>query len=151
MQSCELQRKYKILFEQGMTHISITRTPYRNEFALSAQKSKLNQNGESGQLKVESIKIDINPYFLMITLLFLAMLLSAFYLIHSNAVATKGYQLKRLEITTQELKSQEDLKNMYLAKSESMATIFQDSRLDRMKKPSQLLFIYGDTVIAQVR
>jgi hypothetical protein len=131
-----------------MSQINVSYSPYRSEFRaarLSAQKPA----AAVAQVSDEVLKIDINPTVLIVVLFLLSLLLAALYLLNFNRVATKGYQLKRLEISQQELKDESDLKTLYLAKVKSMNGILNDSLLNGMHKPGQVEFVYGENVLAK--
>ena len=91
----------------------------------------------------------ISPSMMVVGLMLMAILLSGLYLLNFNRVATKGYQLKRLEVSQQELKSENDLRTLYLAKSKSMTGIVDDGRLEGMHKPGSVEFVYGESVLAK--
>ena len=66
-----------------------------------------------------------------------------------NKNATKGYILKSLEISQQELKDQNDLKNLALAKAKAVNQMISSGAMDKMRKPGQIEYVYGDSVIAK--
>ena len=78
----------------------------------------------------------------------IAILLSLMYLAHFNQVATKGYDLRRLEADRQQLLNQYDIKNMKLAGVKSMANIIASDRVGAMRKPGEVTYVRGNTAIA---
>jgi len=135
-----------------MSNINISYSPYRSDFradrAAIAQTSILKAEELKSQAG-EMLKIDINPAALITGLFLLSVLLGGLYLLNFNKIATKGYQLKRLEVSQQELKSEEDVRTLYLAKAKSMNGILNDSRLNGMHKPAQVEYVYSENVLAK--
>lgn len=127
-----------------MNNIYLTKSPYRSGF----QRSTI-QKPKPRSASAELIKFDISPYFIMGFLMVTAMVLGLLYLINFNQMATKGYELKRLEISRQELKGQYDLTNLYVAKVKSLDHILQSNRLGPMRKPESVNFVYADSVLAK--
>lgn len=129
-----------------MSQINVNYSPYRSDFRASRTLPAVAARTYTSD---EVIKIDINPIALIIGLFITTLILGSLYLWNFNRVSTKGYQLKRLEISRQELNSESDLRTLYLAKAKSMSGIFEDSRLNGMHKPAQVEFVYGENVLAK--
>jgi len=129
-----------------MSQINVNYSPYRSDFRASRTLPNVAVRTYTSD---EVIKIDINPIALIIGLFITTLILGSLYLWHFNQVSTKGYQLKRLEISRQELNSESDLSTLYLAKAKSMSGILDDSRLNGMHKPAQVEYVYGENVLAK--
>ncbi|MBD3270483.1 hypothetical protein GF376_03070 [Candidatus Peregrinibacteria bacterium] len=129
-----------------MTNIYFKSSPIRNSFQSERsfrQKKKSNNSGS------ELLSFDISPIYIMSFLMLAIACLSVLYLISFNQVATKGYELKRLEVSRQELKQQSDLKTLYLAKVKSMDHILASNYLSPMRKPGSVEFVSADSFLAK--
>lgn len=113
---------------------------------LSASRSSL--GGTFRKIKAATLRFEFAPSMVIGGLFMIAVLFSLLYLAHFNQVATKGYDLKRLEADRQQLLSQYDIKNMKLAEAKSMANIMSSDRVSGMRRPSEVSFVRGDTVLA---
>lgn len=113
--------------------------------------SRLNSTGRSnlfamlGKAKTATLHYEFGPRSVMIGLMMVAVLLSLVYLIHFNKVATKGYDLNRLDASRQQLLTQYDVKNMKLAQVKSMDNMIQSGRMESMRHPSNIIFVRGGT------
>jgi hypothetical protein len=103
-----------------------------------------------GSVKAAVMKIDLGPSSLIIGLMLISAILMILYLATYNKIATKGYDLKRLEADHQQLMSQYDIRNMKLAQVRSLTNMIVTARIaDTMRKPATVEFVRGgDTVIA---
>jgi len=108
-----------------------------------------NYNNQPQEAAREIVKISISPVMMIILLFVMFMLLGTLYLMNFNKVATKGYILKRLEVSQQELKDQSDLKTLNLAKARAMTQMIASGSLDNMRKPGKVSYVYGDSIIAK--
>ncbi len=131
-----------------MSNIIIGYSPYRNDLR-QAKQTEIIQKKEEERAGKELVKIKFSPVFMIVSLFITTLLLGSLYLWNFNKVATKGYILKRLEVSHQELKGQSDLRTLNLAKAKSMTQIISSGSIDHMRKPSQVNFVYGDNVIAK--
>jgi hypothetical protein len=95
-----------------------------------------------------TLKFEFGPMSVMVTLFLIACLMGLLYLMHFNQVATKGYDLRRLEAARQQLTSQNDIKNMKLADAKSMARVISSDRVSVMKRPAELIYVRGNTALA---
>ncbi|MFC1751245.1 hypothetical protein ACFL2V_20885, partial [Pseudomonadota bacterium] len=77
-----------------------------------------------------------------------AIVTSLMYLAHFNQVATKGYELKRLEADHQQLLNQYEIKNMRLAEAMSLTRITETDRISAMRKANSVTFLTDNTVLA---
>lgn len=93
-------------------------------------------------------RLEFGPSTVIVGLIVIAVVMSLAYLLHFNRVATKGYDLRRLEAARQELMTQYDIKNMKLAQAKSLNTISGSDRVSAMRKPGQIIFVHGNTVLA---
>jgi len=94
------------------------------------------------------MKLEFGPSMAIVGLLLIAVLFILLYLAHFNQVATKGYDLRRLEADRQNLLDQYDIKNMKLAEAKSLATIIASDKVSAMRRPSEVSYVRGNTVIA---
>jgi len=78
----------------------------------------------------------------------LSIFLSLAYLMHFNHVATKGYDLKRLEAARQQLLNQYEIKNMQLAEVQSLTSIMESAKADAMRRPYSVSYVRGNIAIA---
>lgn len=99
-------------------------------------------------VKGKKVKFEFGPNAVIGCLLVMVAFLSCAYLAHFNQVATKGYDLKRLEADRQQLLNQYEIKNMRLAEIQSMNTIINSEKADSMRRPSQVDYVHGASVIA---
>jgi hypothetical protein len=130
-----------------MNNIYVGYSPYRN--ALRQAKLTETINNQPQVAAKEIVKISISPVMMMVILFVMTMLLGSLYLMNFNKVATKGYILKRLEISRQELNNQSDLRTLNLAKAKAMNQIIASGALDNMRKPGKVSFVTGDSIIAK--
>jgi len=93
-------------------------------------------------------KFEIGPGTVMIGMMGFALLLSLTYLVHFNQVATKGYELRRLEADRQQLMSQYEIKNMRLAEVKALSYISDSDTAKVMRRPGEVSFVRGNTAIA---
>lgn len=99
-------------------------------------------------IKDRTTRLEFGSSTVIVGLLVIAVGMSLAYLIHFNRVATKGYDLRRLEAARQELMTQYDIKNMKLAEAKSLNTIINSDRISAMRKPNELIFVRGNTALA---
>lgn len=93
-------------------------------------------------------KFEVGPGTAMIGMMVFAAVLSLSYLAHFNQVATKGYDLRRLEADRQQLVGQYEIKNMRLAEVKALSTISDSETVASMRRPNEVSFIRGNTAIA---
>ncbi len=126
-----------------MTNINFKHSSYRSHFRTSSIK-------KSGpKVAADVMRFDISQTTIMFGLLFMAAILGVLYLFTFNNVSTKGYELRRLEISRQELKKQHDLNNLALAKAKSLDYMIESNNLDAMIKANNVEFVYADSVLAK--
>lgn len=82
------------------------------------------------------------------SLITVAILLGGAYLAFFNQVATKGYELRRLEADRQQLLTQYEIKNMKLAEVQSLNTIVQSDKANAMRRPYSIDYVKGGSVLA---
>jgi hypothetical protein len=102
----------------------------------------------AGKVVRATFKIQFGPTFAIVGLFIAAVLMGVMYLAHFNQVATKGYDLRRLEADRQQLMNQNDIKNMKLAEAKSMTRVIASDRVSVMKRPAELIYVRGNTVLA---
>lgn len=124
--------------------VNVAYSPYRSAF----RQAKIAER-ESVQSKAqEVVKIQLSPIHTIVGLFVLCLLLGGLYLMNFNKIATKGYILKKLEISRQEMKEITDRNNLYLAKARSLTEVLDSGKVDHMRKPNQVEFVYGESVLA---
>lgn len=101
-------------------------------------------------IKSGKMKIVIQPSMVIISLIVVAVSLSLIQLAHFNLVATKGYELRRLEADRQQLLSSYEIKNMKLAEVKSLSGISGSDRASAMVRPASVEFMRGNTALAQL-
>ena len=101
--------------------------------------------------KVTAIKwqFQFGPMTIIVGLILVAIAMSMAYLMHFNQVATKGYDLLRLEADRQQLLDQNQLSNMNIDKVKSMDAILTSGRIQGMVRANNVSFVRGDTAMAK--
>lgn len=99
-------------------------------------------------VKGTKVRFEFGPNAVIGCLLVMVAFLGCAYLAHFNQVATKGYDLKRLEADRQQLLNQYEIKNMRLAEIQSMNTIIRSEKADSMRRPSEIEYVKGASVLA---
>lgn len=129
-----------------MSQILLSRSPYRQEFMNSAARSF-----RRARTRVTPIKwqLQFGPMTVIVGLIFAAVGMSVLYLMHFNQVATKGYDLKRLEVDRQQLMDQNQLSNTNIDRVKSMQSILASQRIQRMVKGNNVAFVRGETALAK--
>lgn len=96
----------------------------------------------------KKVKFEIGPRFVIIGLMGMVAFLSFAYLAHFHTVATKGYELRRLEADRNQLLNQYEIKNMRLAEMQSLTTIVESEKANTMRRANQIEFVRGNTALA---
>lgn len=130
-----------------MSKILVGYSPYRSVLKQDRANQVAEQKAPAGS---EIVKIQMSPMSLMISLFVLTLILGGWFLQDFNKNATKGYILKSLEISQQELKDQNDLKNLALAKAKAVSQMVASGAMEGMRMPNQVEYVYGDSMIAKV-
>lgn len=127
-----------------MSQLLLTRSPYRQEFMNSSMR-------RFRRTRVTPIKwqLQFGPMTLIVGLIILAVMMSILYLMHFNQVATKGYDLVRLEADRQQLLDHNQLSNRSIDQVKSMDSILKSNRISRMVKANNITFVRGDSAIAK--
>lgn len=127
-----------------MSQLLLTRSPYRQEFMNSSMR-------RFRRTRVTPIKwqLQFGPMTLIVGLVVLAMAMSMLYLLHFNQVATKGYDLVRLEADRQQLLDHNQLSNRSIDQVKSMDSILKSNRIGRMVKANNVTFVRGDSALAK--
>ncbi len=100
------------------------------------------------QVKSKKVHFEFGSTSVIVGFIALALLMSILHLIHFNKVATKGYELKRLDANHQQLLSQYEIKNMQLAEYQSLNNIVVSDRVAMMRRPVSVTFVSGNTALA---
>ena len=155
--------------------INISYSPYRSSFQSGSRRRALRRSVSAGRMrggsgggmaggfnfggikafnlgsvKAAVMRIEFGPSSLIIGLILISTLLMILYLATYNKIATKGYDLKRLEADHQLLMNDYDISNMKLAQVKSLTNMIVTARIaDTMRKPATVEFVHGgDTVLA---
>lgn len=127
-----------------MSQILLSRSPYRQEFMNSSMR-----RFRRTRVTPMKWKLQFGPMTLIGGLVVVAVGMSILYLMHFNQVATKGYDLKRLEVDRQQLMDQNQVSNMNIDKVKSMNSVLTSGRIQRMVKANNVSFVRGDTALAK--
>lgn len=138
---------------RAMRHLRSGRVNYQSRAGRATLDSSLKIKKNSLKDTINKFKgVKLNYEFgstaVIIGLFILAVSSSMFYLAHFSNVATKGYELKRLEADHQQLLNQYEIKNMKLAEVKALKRIASSERVSAMRRPSNIEFIHGTTAIA---
>ncbi len=95
-----------------------------------------------------NFKFEFGPWALIVLLFIVGVLISSLYLMHFNKVATKGYDIRKLEAERQILLTQNGIKDISLSEMKSLKNIIQNERLQSMRKPSTVVFVKSENVLA---
>jgi hypothetical protein len=114
----------------------------------TAESVAASVTGSVKRIREATMKLEFGPSMAIGGLLVIAVLFMLLYLAHFNQVATKGYDLRRLEADRQQLLNQYDIKNMKLAEAKSLSTIISSDRVSAMRRPNQLTYVRGNTALA---
>ena len=123
-------------------------SPYRN----ALRQAKLQQNQmsiDSQSATTEIVRFQITSPLLIGVMFVMIVVLGGLYVMNFNNVATKGYMLKRLELSRQELQQQNDLKTLGLAKVNAMNNMLENGAFNHMRKPGEVQYVTGDGVLAK--
>lgn len=108
-----------------------------------------NMGKAAKDLRGKQFKLVIGPKHVIVGLFLVSVFLSLASLVTFNHMATKGYELNRLEAKRQELMTQYEIKNMKLAEVKSLTNIVETERASVMRRPSDIIYISGNTFIAK--
>ena len=141
-QECR-HKVYFILFLILMAHIFVTQNPYRQRHRQLDTPIRRHNN-----INALKLNFEFGPMVIIVGLMLLSVLMAFLYLVHFNKVATKGYELKRLEANRQQLLSQHDLSDMHIAEATTLDRISHSDKVARMRPISFITFIHGNTALA---
>lgn len=117
-----------------------------NESFMAEKKSLLKET--MAKFKGAAVHYEFGASTIMTALGLFAIITTLMYLANFNQVATKGYELKRLEAHHQQLLTQYEIKNMRLAEAMSLARISESERVSAMRRPSNVTYLLESTVLA---
>ena len=92
--------------------------------------------------------VELGPYFLIVSLVIFVILVTVITLMFSTRQVTKGYVLNSLESKNQDLIRQSEVADMQLSKVKSLNYIQETSKVRKMVKPDQLVYVTSDSTIA---
>lgn len=93
-------------------------------------------------------KIELGPVFLLTSLVLFVALVTVITLVFSTRQVTKGYALNELEATHQKLVKANEVNDMKISTVRSLNYLEQSSKIKRMVRPRDIVFINSDTAIA---
>ena len=132
-----------------MSTLPLTRSPYRQQYFASTMRPRRRMRGMGGMRAVSlNWEVFFGPTTIIVALIIVAVVMSFLYLLHFNQVATKGYDLKRLDVDRQQLLDQYQIANLNVSKVKSMDTILKSGRIQRMVRANNITFVRGDTALA---
>lgn len=102
------------------------------------------------KVKGSILKFEFGPVAMIFTLSVFVVVFGFLYLVTFNQLATKGYDLKRLDAAHQQLMNQYDIKNMKTAQIKSLNTIARTDRVSVMVKPSKVEYVTNNTALASL-
>ena len=107
-----------------------------------------NPGGTLRMVREATMRFEFAPSMAIGGLFMIAILMSLLYLAHFNQVATKGYDLRRLEADRQQLLNQYDIKNIKLAEVKSLYNIASSTRASAMRRPGEVIYVRGNAALA---
>jgi len=137
-----------------MTHFFPTQSPYRRYYH-SSEFRRREMRRERGLRNVRHNlsgalrwKFEIGPTLIIVALLLLSIGMALMYLAHFNQVATKGYEMRRLQADRQQLLAQYDLSDMRLAETKTLDRIAHSDKVVHMRPLSRVIFVSNNTALA---
>ena len=124
-----------------MSKLLFTSSPYRQMHAFQGLERK-------SHTSFMSRKFVFGPFTVIVGLIFAAIFMSFLHLLHFNQVATKGYDLRRLEMDRQQLSVLLQTKNMHVTNIKSLDVISKSSKVKSMVRQNDVGFVRGDTALA---
>ncbi|MFH1218391.1 MAG: hypothetical protein V1679_00945 [Candidatus Peregrinibacteria bacterium] len=94
-------------------------------------------------------KVELGPYFLLVSLVVFVGLITVITLMFSARQVTKGYVLNSLEAHHQEIAKESERRDMEISKVRSLNFIQESSKVRRMVRPDVVAFMDSDTAIAK--
>ncbi len=128
-------------------------SPYRSSLS-SSTTNRRRRSSQSFRLpsfqvpNVAALKLKFDTKTLILGMVGVAILMTVSALVHTNQSATKGYDLRRLEADRQTLMNKTDIQNTQLAQVQSMRTIMNSDVVGKMRRPSAVEFVHGNTALA---
>lgn len=95
--------------------------------------------------------IELGPYFLIGSLVLFVILITVLTLMFSTRQVTKGYVLNKLEAEHQELIKESEKAEMSISTVRSLNYIKESSKVSRMVRPNQIVFVNDGTNVVASR
>lgn len=95
------------------------------------------------------LQVRAGKFFLMFSMVMLGGLMSFLYLMNYSDIQTKGYQLRKLEMERQELRTQHEIKMMNVSKVRSLGHIQKSAQLARMVPLRNPIYLNADSKLAR--
>jgi len=93
-------------------------------------------------------KIELGPYFLVVSLVLFVILITIITLISSTRQVTKGYVLNSLEAKHQGLTKGNEVRDMEISQVRSLNYVQSLQQVQGMVRPNEIVFINPDNSIA---
>lgn len=93
-------------------------------------------------------KIQMGPYFLVVSLVVFVALITVITLMYSARQVTKGYMLNQLEAEYQSLLRENETQDMQISTVRSLSFIEESNQVRYMTKPGQIVYVHSETAIA---
>jgi hypothetical protein len=95
-----------------------------------------------------SQKVEFGVVSLIFITIVLVCSLALTYLAHTNKIATRAYQLKKIEQERESLITESQILNMKISQVQSLVAIENDPIIASMRSFEAPIFIRGDTAVA---
>lgn len=92
--------------------------------------------------------MELGPYFLIGSLVLFVSLITVVTLMFSTRQVTKGYVLNKLQSEHQNLVKESEKQEMQISMVRALDHIKESSRVQRMRKAGNIVFVDGQTSIA---
>lgn len=104
-------------------------------------------SGSSARRSV-SDEVAVSPFFLMVILVLFIAFSCVAYLVNSNQVSMKGYEIKRLDDQHRALLDRNERAHNYLSELTSMASMKNSGLARNMVKPGDVTFVRSESTVA---
>ena len=110
--------------------------------------TKTNSTKANVRKKTLSQKVEFGVVSLLFITIILICSLALTYLSHTNKIATRAYQLKKIENQREKLITESEILNMKISQVQSLLAIESDPMVASMERYDAPIFIRVDTAVA---
>lgn len=110
--------------------------------------TKTNSTKRQVRKKTLSQKVEFGATSLIVVTILLVCSLALTYLAHTNKIATRAYQLRKIEHEREDLITQSEILNMKISQVQSLIAIENDPKVAAMHNSTTPTFMRGDTAVA---